>query len=146
MRYIVYTDGAYSQNKELGGSSYLIITDTHYISSDSTTLLKISNPTNAETVAVGSAAAYLLDVVKITNEDVVEFHIDCLSTVTFCNKNVNMTGKVFSNNPKVVAAVKDIRRLAKVCKVTFEKVRGHKNIMNPNTVVDRLAKLAIRRD
>lgn len=146
MRYIVYTDGAYSQNKELGGSSYLIITDTHYISSDSTTLLKISNPTNAETVAVGSAAAYLLDVVKITNEDVVEFHIDCLSTVTFCNKNVIMTGKVFSNNPKVVAAVKDIRRLAKVCKVTFEKVRGHKNIMNPNTVVDRLAKLAIRRD
>lgn len=146
MKYIVYTDGAYSQDKSLGGSSYLIITDTEYISSNSTTLMQIGNPTNAETVAVGSAASYLLNEVKVTSEDVVEFHIDCLSTVTFCNKNARASGKVFSNNQKVIASIKIIRKLAKTCEVTFEKVRGHKSVMNPNTVVDRLAKLAIRRD
>ena len=83
---------------------------------------------------------------SFTGEDVVEFHIDCLSTVTFCNKNARASGKVFSNNQKVIASIKIIRKLAKTCEVTFEKVRGHKSVMNPNTVVDRLAKLAIRRD
>lgn len=146
MKYIVYTDGAYSQDKKLGGCSYLIITDTDYISSNSTTLMQIDNPTNAETVAVGLAASYLLNKIGVTSEDEVEFHIDCLSTVTFCTKNAMATGKVFSNNQKVIQSIKTVRKLASTCKITFEKVRGHKSSINPNTVVDRLAKLAIRRD
>lgn len=146
MKYVVYTDGAYAQAKALGGCSYLILTDTNYISSDSTTLKQIGNPTNAETVAVGLAAAYLMDEEKVTENDSVEFKIDCLSTVTFCNKNANTSGKVFSNNRKVIASIQAIRKLAKTCPVTFEKVRAHKNVLSPNTVADRLAKLAIRRD
>lgn len=146
MKYIVYTDGAYTQEKELGGCAYLIITDTTYISSNSTTLMQIGNPTNAETVAVGSAASYLLNKVGVTESDEVEFHIDCLSTVTFCEKNALATGKVFSNNQKVISSIRSVRKLASTCKVTFEKVRGHKSSINPNTVADRLAKLAIRRD
>ena len=146
MKYVVYTDGAYAQGKALGGCSYIILTDTHYISSDSTTLKQIGNPTNAETVAVGLAAAYLLDEKKVTENDSVEFKIDCLSTVTFCTKNVNTSGKVFSNNKKVIASIQVIRKLAKTCPVTFEKVKAHKNVLSPNTVADRLAKLAIRRN
>ena len=146
MRYVVYTDGAYAQVKTLGGCSYIILTDTNYISSDSTTLKQIDNPTNAETVAVGLAAAYLMDEEKVTENDSVEFKIDCLSTVTFCTKNANTSGKVFSNNRKVIASIQAIRKLAKTCPVTFEKVRAHKNVLSPNTVADRLAKLAIRRD
>ena len=146
MKYVVYTDGAYAQAKALGGCSYLILTDTNYISSDSTTLKQIDNPTNAETVAVGLAAAYLMDEEKVTENDSVEFKIDCLSTVTFCTKNANTSGKVFSNNRKVIASIQAIRKLAKTCQVTFEKVRAHKNVLSPNTVADRLAKLAIRRD
>lgn len=146
MKYVVYTDGAYAQVKALGGCSYIILTDTNYISSDSTTLKQIDNPTNAETVAVGLAAAYLMDEAKVTENDSVEFKIDCLSTVTFCIKNANTSGKVFSNNRKVIASIQAIRKLAKTCPVTFEKVRAHKNVLSPNTVADRLAKLAIRRD
>ena len=146
MKYVVYTDGAYAQAKALGGCSYLILTDTNYISSDSTTLKQIGNPTNAETVAVGLAAAYLMDEEKVTENDSVEFKIDCLSTVTFCTKNSKTSGKVFSNNRKVIASIQAIRKLAKTCPVTFEKVRAHKNVLSPNTVADRLAKLAIRRD
>lgn len=146
MKYVVYTDGAYAQVKALGGCSYIILTDTNYISSDSTTLKQIDNPTNAETVAVGLAAAYLMDEAKVTENDSVEFKIDCLSTVTFCTKNANTSGKVFSNNRKVIASIQAIRKLAKTCPVTFEKVRAHKNVLSPNTVADRLAKLAIRRD
>jgi len=146
MKYVVYTDGAYAQGKALGGCSYIILTDTNYISSDSTTLKQIGNPTNAETVAVGLAAAYLLDEKKVTENDSVEFKIDCLSTVTFCTKNANTSGKVFSNNKKVIASIQAIRKLAKTCPVTFEKVKAHKNVLSPNTVADRLAKLAIRRN
>lgn len=146
MKYKVYTDGAYSQDKGVGGSSYLILTDTHYISSDSSTLNRIDNPTNAETAAVGNAAAYLLKNVGVTSDDTVEFHIDCLATVTFCRKQAHMKGMVYSNNQKVITAIQNVRKLAKVCPVVFTKVKGHKNVMTPNTVVDRLSKLAVRRD
>lgn len=146
MKYVVYTDGSYAQEKKLGGGSYIILTDTTYVSSDSITLKQIDNPTNAETIAIGLAAAYLVDVVKVTEDDVIEFYTDCLSSVSFCSKNANTTGKVFSNNRKVIASIQAIRKLAKTCPVTFEKVRAHKNVLSPNTVADRLAKLAIRRD
>lgn len=146
MRYIVYTDGSYSQEKKLGGGAYIILTETTYVSSDSISLKQMGNPTNTETVALGLAAAYLVDVVKVTGDDVVEFYTDCLSSVSFCKKNATTAGRVFSNNKKVIASIQAIRKLVKICPVAFEKVRAHKTVLSPNTVADRLAKLAIRRD
>ena len=146
MKYTIYTDGAYTQIKNLCGCSYLILTDTHYIHSDSVTLLDVSKPTNAETVSVGLAAEYLLDNVHLEKDDVVTFNIDCLSTISFCKKYVNEKGIVMSNSSKVITAIGTLRALSRKCKVRFEKVHGHKKVINPNTYVDRLAKIAIRRD
>ena len=102
-----------------------------------------SNPTNVETIAVGMAAARLIDIVQ--EGDSVDFKIDCLSTVDYCRKSMT-TEAIYSKLPKVIKAIKTIRKLESKCRVSFDKVRGHKNSLNPNTIVDRLSKIAIRRD
>lgn len=144
MRYTVYTDGARSIEKQVVGCSYLILTETDYISSDAVKLKGIANPTQAETISVGLAAAYFIDNIELNTDDIVEFNIDCASTIEFYNKYVSDTGKVRTNVKAVVNSVFVLRQLNAKCTVRFQKVRGHKNVINPNTFVDRLAKLAIR--
>lgn len=144
MRYIVYSDGASSLEKNMIGCGFLILTESNYIASDNVKIKGQSNPTQAETIGVGLAAAYMIDNLSLTESDVVEFFVDCAPTIDFVKKYVDNNDKVFSNNKQVVASVNIVRKLAKVCKVELTKVRGHKVQMNPNKFVDRLAKLSIR--
>lgn len=145
MRYIVYTDGASSHESKTAGCSYLILTDKTYIISDSVKLDGSFNPTHAETISVGLAAAYFLDSVELTPKDVIEFNIDCASTIDFYKSYIGNNDKIRSNKKAVVNSVQVVRDLNNRCTIRFQKVRGHKSVINPNTFVDRLAKLAIRR-
>ena len=145
MRYTVYTDGAGSIEKNVAGCSYLILTETKYIISDSISLKGVTNPTHAETISVGLAAAYFIDNINLEPDDVIEFNVDCASTIEFYNKYIMTTGKVRTNVKAIVNSVFIVRQLVSKCNVKFQKVRGHKSVINPNTYVDRLAKLAIRR-
>lgn len=145
MKYVVYTDGAGSIERKMIGCSYLILTETRYISSDSISVKNLDNPTYAETISVGLAAAYLLDNVELSSADIVEFNIDCLSTIDFYRAYVNNNNAVRSRIKQIVNSVAIVRQLTEKCTVRFQKVRAHKNTINPNTYVDRLAKLAVRR-
>jgi hypothetical protein len=145
MRYTVYTDGAGSTDRNVIGCSYIILTDDNYINSDSVKLNGMSNPTHAETISVGLAAAYFVDNEELNPDDIIEFNIDCASTIDFYNTYLNNEDAVRTNIPAIVNSVRVVRRLHDKCKVRFQRVRGHKNVINPNTYVDRLAKLAIRR-
>lgn len=146
MRYVVYTDGAYSKDKNISGCSYLILTDREYISSDSVRVEGIKSATHAETISVALAAAYLLDNVKLHKDDYVEFNIDCLATIKFYITYYKANGKLPTNVKQVVNSMRVVKMLSQKCKVNFTKVKAHKNVLTPNTFVDRLAKIAIRRE
>ena len=148
MVYEVYTDGANASVEEkLSGASYLILRDEEYVTSSSKKLVDVANPTYAETIAVGLASRYLLENENITGEDTVKFYIDCKSTVDYCNKYIiqNPTSSVPSKVKAVIASIMIVRKLHEKCTVQFKRIKGHKDFLNPNTFVDRLAKLAIRR-
>lgn len=147
MRYIVYTDGAFSQDVNIGGASFLIITETDFIGADSITLKAINSPTNTETVAIGLAAKCLLKSVHINEDDIIEFHTDSQFTMDFYLKHLKPgVTDFYSRNSRVIESIKRIRKLSRIATVEFEKVKAHKDKLNPNMVVDRLAKIAIRRD
>lgn len=145
MRYLVYTDGAGSLAFNTIGCSYLILTDSTYISSESVQLGGLDNPTYAETISVGLASAYFIDNIKLEPTDVIEFNIDCASTISFYNRYIDNSKEVSSKIQSIQGSVTIVRQLSSMCRVRFQKVKGHKNVINPNTYVDRLAKLAIRR-
>ena len=65
MKYRVYTDGAGNYEKKLSGASYVILTDTHYIASGLFTIQGESNPTCAETIGVGVAAGFMLQLPEL---------------------------------------------------------------------------------
>lgn len=146
MKYLVYTDAAASEKKYISGCAYLIITDRMYISSDSVRVTASVNPTHAEVVSIGLAAAYLIDNVELSADDVVTINSDCLSAVEFCRAHINTTGGVNCSSPMVRNSIVVIRELGSRCKVVFQKVHGHKDVLNPNMFADRLAKLPLRRD
>lgn len=146
MKYTVYTDAASSAEKGLSGCAYCVLTEDTYIASDSVRVPQATNPTHAEVVSIGLAAAHLIDMIELSNEDSVEFYSDCSSAIEFCKNCLATKGGVPCSALIVKNSIKVIRQLGKKCSLTFEKVHGHKNKLNPNTFVDRLAKLPVRRE
>ena len=145
MKYIVYTDGAYDQNKKLAGLAYLIITDSEYINSASITLTGINGSTYVECISIGLALAYLHDNIKLTKDDVVEIHTDSKSAITFYEEHITHNSYIPSKYKQVVNSVHIARKIKSICSLTFDKVAAHKATLSPNVVVDRLSKLAVRR-
>lgn len=146
MKYTIYTDAAASEPKNISGCSYLILTDDSYIHSDSIRIRGLTNPKQAETISIGLAAAYLIDNVEMKDEDVVEFNVDSFSAIEFCSDALKDDRTIVCSAKQVVNSIKILRQLNDRCTINFQKVRGHKERINPNTFVDRLAKIAIRRD
>ena len=146
MKYIVYTDAAGSYEDNKVGCAFIILTNEHFVASNYYTIEGMSNPTFAETIAVGLASGYLVENVKLNPDDVVEFNIDCISTIDFCEKHAkkDRTGNIPSPEIKVVVAVKLLRSLYAKCRVNLFKVKAHKAVLNPNSYVDRLSKLGVR--
>jgi ribonuclease HI len=146
MRYTVYTDAAASAQKKFSGCAYLIFTDKIYITSESVKMTATYNPTHAEVVSLGLAAAYICDKLDVDENDTVVFYSDCLSAVDFVQSYIGNTKGIASTSSVVRNSVIVLRKLSKRCNVVLQKVHGHKNSINPNTFVDRLAKLPLRRD
>lgn len=146
MRYTVYTDGASSSDRGIGGCAYLILSPTDYIIMDSIPIPGVANPTHAETIAIGLAAAYFIDSIKLSRDDIIEFNVDCQGAITFCKEYIGNDNNIRSNVKQIRASIKILRNLSDKCRVEFNWVRGHKGYKNPNMCVDRLAKLAIWRD
>lgn len=145
MLYTVYTDGAGNDVANVAGCSYCILTDKDFIQSGCTRLVDMCNPTHAETIAVGLALNSLLSAVDITDKDTIHINTDCLAVVDFCNSYADNNDSIRSNIPAVRSTIKVVREVNKLCTLKFRKVKAHKNFLNPNTYVDRLAKLSIWR-
>ncbi|MBR3598688.1 MAG: hypothetical protein IKL53_02295 [Lachnospiraceae bacterium] len=145
MHYEIYTDGAYNVELNKGGCSYLILCGNTYVHSDSVPLDSVDSATQAETVSIGLAAAYLIDNKDISKEDTVCFRVDCTSAITFSKLHLSKRNLRRTYCKPVIGSMEVLRMLADLCSVDFQKVRAHKNKITPNTFVDRLAKVAIRR-
>lgn len=145
MRYSVYTDGAASREKNLVGCGFLIITEDTYIDSRITTISGYDNPTEAETIAVGIAANYILENIELSKTDSIQFLSDCVAAIKYYRQHAISDATIRVRNPYVYSSIVVIRELSKKAKVSFNKVAGHKATCNPNKHVDALAKLAIRR-
>lgn len=146
MKYLIYTDAAASAQKHISGCAYIILTESMYITSDSVKVVHTYNPTYAEVVSIGLAAAYLIDNMDISADDLVIINSDCLSAVEFCRSHMQTTGGVNCSARVVQNSIVVLRKLNNKCRVKFQKVHGHKDVLNPNMIADRLAKLPLRRD
>lgn len=146
MIYTVYTDGSGSDIHKVIGSAYIILTDCTYVGYGYSSVQGLQNPTYAETIAVGIAATKLLQEVGLKEDDEVIFMIDCASTIDFCRDLcLYNTDKEVSGIPLVKASISVIRKLCQSNKVCFKKVEAHKNVISPNTFVDKVARFCIRR-
>ncbi len=147
MRYFVYTDGAGSNDANKVAASYLVYTSDTFIDKDFKSIDGITNPTHAETIAVGLVSGLLTEMFNLTKDDLVEFNIDCVSTIEFCIKYgiKEPDATIYSKERLVVMSIMLLRKLCEQCNVRIYKVRAHKNIINPNSYVDRLAKLGVRK-
>lgn len=145
MLYSVYTDGAGSDVNNVVGCAYCIITDTSFIQAGCTKLTGMNNPTHAETISVGLALSHILSKLKVTNEDTIRVNTDCMAVISFCESYMNNDDPIRSNVSAVRSTIKVVREAHRKCNLKFNKVKAHKGYLNPNTYVDRLAKLAIWR-
>ncbi len=145
MKYLVYTDGASNQVEKCVGCAYFIMADKTYITSGSVKVQGMTNPTQAETIAVGLASGSLIKDIKFEDGDSVEFYIDCTSTISFCETYARNKRPIRTKNERVTLAINVLRKLVESVDVSFYHVKGHTNTMNPNSYVDKLAKLAIRK-
>ena len=145
MTYTVYTDGAYSEVKKVVGCAYLITTDKTFVSCDSVRVETESSPTQAEMLAVGLACAYFIDNCNLSEEDEIVFNIDSLYAVKLCNEYKSSFKGKYIKYEVDKRTLKLLQKLSKICKVEIRKVKGHKDKLNSNMFVDRLAKVAVRR-
>lgn len=145
MKYTIYTDGSYSTGKKIGGCSYLILTPKLYIHSASVSLDYISSNTEAETIAPALGTIYLIENNLLNKDDVVEFNIDCFAAINLYKDYLESGSIAKGVKEQIKGAAEIIKQLSNICKVEFNKVKAHKDKFNPNTYVDRLAKIAIRR-
>lgn len=147
MKYRVYTDGAGNYEKKLSGASYVILTDTHYIASGLFTIQGESNPTCAETIGVGVAAGFMLQLPELKEDDEIEFYVDCKAAIDYYEKFALINGPLTfkHKNQRIELSVKLVYQLNQKAKISMCKIHGHKDKHNPNKYCDALAKLAIRR-
>lgn len=146
MIYTVYTDAAASAEKKRSGCAYVIFTDKQFVVADSVRVDLTYKPTHAEIIAIGLAAAKFIDKINVKPGDVVQINSDCMFAVDLCRQLMDNDAPVHIKSPAVKNSIQVLRQLYQKCNVTIHKVHGHKDVVNPNMFVDRLAKLPIRRD
>lgn len=143
MNYYVYTDGAYSVERGVGSWAYLIYTDTHFIEWNSNKTSYISSPTFAEDLAIGVASHSLLKL-GLTKEDKVFFYSDSLATIKLLSSVLDSNSKYTNKDVLVEDAVNILQSLGKQTNIEFCKAHAHRNVLNPNICVDRMAKYVLR--
>lgn len=143
MNYYVYTDGAYSTERGIGSWAYLIYTDKHFIEWNSNKTSFILSPTFAEDIAIGVACHSLIEK-GLTKDDKVIIYTDSLATVKLLSAILEKGIEFRSKDILIIDAIKNLKHLDSITNIEFCKVRGHKNIINPNICVDRMAKYDLR--
>ena len=146
MIYHIYTDGAASAERSAMASAYVVLSDNKFIRKGFMQTSGLSNPAYAETLAVALASKDLIK--NIRKNDKIVFHIDCSSTIKFINDIIILRSVPLNENSNgiISTALYDIDALHSKCEnIKLEKVKAHKNVITPNSYVDRLAKLILRK-
>jgi ribonuclease HI len=143
MNYYVYTDGARSVERGVGSWAYLIYTDTHFIEWNFNKTVYISSPTFAEDIAVGVACHSLLKQ-GLTKEDKVFFYSDSLATIKLLSSILDNNIEYTNKDVLIEDAVNMLRTLHEQTNIEFCKAHAHRNVLNPNICVDRMAKYVLR--
>lgn len=142
--YKIYVDGSVDANRKAAASAYIAFTDKIYVSTNYK-CLSGSNPAHAETIAIGLACRDFLnnESLNLDKDCEVIFFVDCLSAITFMKEKLKDNSPVIGKQ-SIKSAVKDIRTLNAICKVSFQKAHAHKFEHSCNKYVDALAKYALR--
>lgn len=143
MNYHVYTDGAYSIERGIGSWAYLIYTDTNFIEWNSNKTSFIESPTFAEDIAIGVACHSLIER-GLTKEDKVVIYSDSLATIKLLSSILESGIKYRNKDVLIEDAVRNMQQLQKLTNIELCKVHAHKNVLNPNICVDRMAKFVLR--
>ena len=141
MKYLLYTDGAYSQSGRVA-FAYVLRTQLMFYHMAADTY---ENGTilHAEAAAVGLGVRYILDNCEITSEDSVEIFTDNLEVIRiFTDFENQRSSKV--DHPLIQMTWSALCELNKRCSWKIKKIQAHMNSINANSTADRLAKFALR--
>lgn len=131
----IYTDGAYSNSRSIGGYSFVVSKlDGNQEEFTSVYFKKVIGGTNqtAEMLAMIAAFRYLLNLEEIPEVEIVTDSMYVLGTLTK-NWRVNANHELWAECLHLYSLVKD--------KVTMTHVRGHQGIPG-NELADKYAVLA----
>lgn len=155
MIYYLYTDAATDKNAKKSAYAYLIMTETIVICTDYCGFTE-ANICKAESFAVRQCLNKFLEYVDVNKDDKINIYSDSLSVVKFllrCKKNrINKDSKnseLYDNNSSmeldknnVLSDISDM--ISKInCNININKVSAHTGVVNPNGLVDRLAKTCL---
>lgn len=126
MEYIIYTDGAYSPNRNVGGIGFVILNSSGDIVGEF--LKKFENTTNQRTEQL--AVAIALESVKVPSK------ITVYSDSAYVVNTYNNNWKRKCNNDLWDRIDKAILFHESV---TFKHIKGHQSCKNWNNFVDKLA-------
>ena len=143
MKYYVYTDACSSAERKKSSYGFLILTDDRYITSDGGALT-MCTPTYAEDYAIGLACQYITDNIDINEDDIVTVYTDCAAAIKLFKTLLKVENFKERDNDLASKSITRARVLSSKCKFRFYKVKGHRDKLNPNTFVDRIAKVYLR--
>lgn len=142
MEYTVYTDGSCQSSYSRAASSYIIRTDNKFVHTDVKAFATVYI-LEAELYAIIAALNHLLHDTKIKKGDTVVVCVDSMEAVKQCRAILN---REWTKNTSVTGELVSIIRQVQSVGVTlrFKKVHAHKDTMNSNKFVDRLAKCGLK--
>lgn len=143
MEYRVFTDGAHSSAKSKISAAFVILTSEDFITAKSYVFDGMQS-NSAETIAIGSAAEYLLNNVEFTEKDSVTFITDSKNAMDYLTKARSLGGIKAYDKVIQFATSKFVELCNIGCTVEIKKVKGHLEGAGVNKYADRLAKHALR--
>ena len=139
MVYHVYTDGSCNAETYVSASAYLIITKTAFICSD-TEVFRCKTATLVELKAISLALKALKEKVVLTEEDRIVIWTDSMASMYLLKGRDYEKVQLHKENPIVIDALDTYAKTKELCKCELKKIEAHKDNLNPNKTVDRLAK------
>lgn len=142
MDYMIYTDGSCRSDRKKAASSYVIRTNNTYIHSDVHAFATVYI-LEAELLAIASAINYLIKSKHLTSNDTVTVCVDSMEAIRHCKEVYNnVWTRTTSVTRELTVAINKFKLTGAT--IRFKKVHAHKNAMNTNKFVDRLAKCGIK--
>ena len=149
MIYKVYVDAAVKLDSKICGIGFVIFSEGNFIGLGDEVISNTSDSSKGESWAVGKALEYIYERINPSSEDVVTIFCDSLFVCKFLNKCIQYYKKgnknIFDFEPSapwLKSITKYVERIEATIKVV--KIKSHRDEINPNSYVDRLAKLNIQ--